>query len=310
MATGFVPIEHCRTKFYLNERYFKGFSELSDEQLVELSKKVYRRDEIFSDTDSRSSKRFLKLEKYQRTLQYLTSFNIHLEYKSFDERLAFLIMMSDPNLVTFKEFLKLDLMSLEDISKVEDIKERNNLIRLRSQTISEYETRIREQLGFFDVKLLKYEELYFKKFFGERELVTEVGRNTQDKLLSMSKKIPDFSCISDKRYKELVDISNTWLRMAPTKYNSYIAAYSVTNQSKLLGINNLAEQLVMYVLLVDSNLDMLRIYEEESQMKYMEERTLEEFGYFNTDLLELEKKFHNRFCPKKRISIWTKIKKD
>ena len=310
MATGFIPIEHCRTKFYQNERNFKGFSELSEDRLVELSKKVYRRDEIFSDTETRGFGRFLKLERYQRTLQYLTSVNVHLDYKSFDEKLAFLIMMTDPELVTFKEFLKLDLMSLNDISKVEDEKERNRLIRLKNQTIAEYETTVRERIGFFDAKLLKYEELFFKRFFNERELVTEVGRNNQDRLMSMGKLLPDFNGISDKRYEELVDVANTWLSMAPNKYNSYIAAYSVTNQNKLLGLNNLAEQLVLFILLVDRNLDMLRIYEEESQMKYMEERTMEEFGYFNTDLLELEKRFHDRFCPKKKVSIWTKIKKD
>ena len=54
----------------------------------------------------------------------------------------------------------------------------------------------------------------------------------------------------------------------------------------------------------------LRIYEEESQMKYMKERTNDQFGYFNTDLLALEKKYHERFCPDKKVSIWTLTKKD
>ena len=53
---------------------------------------------------------------------------------------------------------------------------------------------------------------------------------------------------------------------------------------------------------------MLRIYEEESMMKIIEERIIEQFGYFNKELLVLERKFHNRFCPDKELTIWSKIK--
>lgn len=310
MATGYIPIERCRSKFYQSERYFGSFMNLDEEKLVELAKKVYRRLEIFEDTEPRGFGRFSKLDRYQRALQYLTSFNIHLEYKSFDERLAFLIMMTDPNLVTYKEYLKLDLMSIEDISKIEDEKERNRLIRLKNQKLSEYETMIRERIGFFEPKFLKYEESFFKRFFSKRELITEVNKNCQDKLISVGKTLRDFNSVSDERYDELVDVANTWLSMAPAKYNSAVAAYSVTAQKDLFGLKSLAEQLTLFILLVDGDLDMLRIYEEESQMKYMKERTNDQFGYFNTDLLALEKKFHERFCPDKKVSIWTLAKKD
>ena len=53
---------------------------------------------------------------------------------------------------------------------------------------------------------------------------------------------------------------------------------------------------------------MLRIYEKESMMKNIEERIIEQFGYFNKDLLILEKIFHERFCPNKKLSIWSKTK--
>ena len=78
----------------------------------------------------------------------------------------------------------------------------------------------------------------------------------------------------------------------------------------MLGLRNLAEQAALFILLVDSNLDMLRIYEEESRMPNVEKRIIEEFGYYNSELLNLEKKFHKRFCPEKELSIWTKVKKD
>ena len=310
MASSIIPLDSYRTKFFQRERDSKRFLELSEEDLVLLSKKVYRKEEIMDDVFLQGTKKMSNLERYRRTLQYLTSPLIGLEFRTFDERIAFLIMMVDPNLITFKEFLKTDLISLEEIEKVDDDKERSHLRNVRTQTISAYESSVREKIGFYDVKLLKYEELYFKRFFGEKELVTEVNSHNQDGFIKHSKLLKDFNSISDERYKRLTDIAQIWLSVAPDKFNSKVATYSVTNQKKLLGLNNLAEQLTLFILLVDPNLDMLRIYEEESMMQNVERRIIDQFGFFDKELLNLERKFHDRFCPNKEISAWTMIKKD
>ena len=310
MASSIIPLDSYRTKLFQRERDSKRFLELSEEDLVLLSKKVYKKEEIMDDVLLLGTKKMSNLERYRRTLQYLTSPLIGLEFRTFDERIAFLIMMVDPNLVTFKEFLKTDLISLEEIEKAADDKEKCRLRNIRSQTIAAYETSVREKIGFYDVKLLKHEELYFKRFFGEKELVTEVNSHNQDSFIKRSKLLKDFNSISDERYERLTDLAQIWLSVAPDKFNSKVATYSVTNQRKLLGLRNLAEQAALFILLVDSNLDMLRIYEEESRMPNVEKRIIEEFGYYNPELLNLEKKFHKRFCPEKELSIWTKVKKD
>ena len=51
-------------------------------------------------------------------------------------------------------------------------------------------------------------------------------------------------------------------------------------------------------------------WQEECMIKNTERRTIEEFGYFNMDLIALERKYHDRFCPNKQVSIWSKVKKD
>ena len=96
--------------------------------------------------------------------------------------------------------------------------------------------------------------------------------------------------------------------MVPQKHRSKIATYSITNQKQLLGLKTLAEQFAFFILITDRDLDMLRIYEEESMMPTVEERIIEEFGYYNKDLLTLEKLFHTRFCPDKKLSIWSETK--
>ena len=137
MAPMFIPIESLKTKFYQKEYDSKKFLELSEEQLSSLAKKVYKMQEKTEDNAMYKTERALRLERYQRALQYITNPYIHLELKTFDERVAYLIMMSDPNLVTFKESLKFDFISIADISKIEDEKKRNQLIALRNQSITE-----------------------------------------------------------------------------------------------------------------------------------------------------------------------------
>lgn len=306
----FIPVESFQNRFYLKERSSNGFSDLSEDRLAEIAKRVYKRQEMMEDSPIRRTERLSKLERYQKTLLYLTSPQIHLEYKSFDEKLAFLIMMVDPELVTYKEFLKINLMSTSELFKVEDRKERERLMDLRNQTVSGYESTVREKIGFYDPRLLKYEELFFKKFYNDKELVTDVRMNNQDTIMLRARFIKSFDSISDERYEELVELSQLLLSLVPDKYNTSLATYSVVDQKKLLGLKNSYEQLALFVLLVDSDLDMLRIYEEESRMQNVEDRIKEQFGYYNTVLLSLERKFHNRFCPDKKVSVWTKIKND
>lgn len=305
MTTSFI----FPSKFYQKENSFKNFKDLSEEQLSILSKKVYEKQEIMQSNLPNSYTKLSNFETYQKTLQYLINPQIYFDLRTFDERIAFLIMMTDPNLVTFKEFLKLNFISIKEINKIENKSEKNRLIEIRKETIAKYECIVRNKIGFFDIKLLKYEELFFKKFFNKKELITEIGLNNPDNFMEKAPLLKDFNSISQKRYEELVLIAQTWLSRVKVKNNYKIAAYSVTNQYKLLGLNNPKEQFLLFILLVDNNLDMLRIYEEESQTKNIEKRIIEEFGFYNKELLVLEKKLHNRFCPEKELSVWSKAKR-
>jgi len=309
MISSFMPIDIYRTKLYQKESSFNKFSELSKEQLSLLSNKVYKMQEQLSEELSPILKNISNLEKYQKTIKYLTNPQIHSKLKTFDERIAFLIMMTDPELVTYKEFLKINLISKSEITKAEDKQTRNYLIEKRNKTISKYQYLVREKIGFFDIKLLKYEELFFKIYFADKELITEIENNNQDNLIIKAKTLKDFNSISNKRYEELKNIAQTWLSLTNQKYNSKVAAYSITNQNKLLGLTNLTEQITLFILLIDSDLDMLKIYEEESTEEKIKERIIEQFGYFDKELLILERKFHDRFCPDKNLSIWSYTKK-
>ena len=310
MASIYVPIEQFKKKFYDREICSKGFSDLDDDKLAEIAKKLYKKQENLFNKTTNGYEIIPKLDMYRNVLHYLTNPIIHFEFKSFDEKIAFLIMAVDPNLDMFKEYLKLDLVSKGDIENARDAKEKISLQQKRNQTLLEYENTVREKLGFFDVKLLKYEELFFKRFFCDKELITEVKNNNQDYLMLKARLLKNFDTVSDERFEELIDVAQSWLSLVSDKKNAKAAGYSVINQKKLLGLKSVAEQLTLYILLVDSELDMLRIFEEESRMPIIEERIIEQFGFFDKELLILEKKYHERFCRDKELSIWSKTKKD
>ena len=303
MAPIFKPVEYYTSKFYEKGKESKRFMDLTEDDLKELKKKVEEKRQMMSDNVTFRSVHMPKFDVYQSALEYLTNPTIHLKYRTFDERVAFLIMMVDPELVLFREYLKLNVISKEEITKVEDKKERAALLQKRNQAILNFQSTVREKLGFYDAKLIKYEEMYFNKFLGEKELITEVGNNNQEAIIFRAKVLSNFDSISDERFEQLKDIAQGCLSIAP--YDTKVATYSVINQKKLLGLSGMAEQLALFILLVDSELDMLRIYEEESMMSEVEKRIIEQFGYYNPELLKLEKKFHKRFCPDKELSFWT-----
>ena len=302
MAMGFVPIEHYKTKFYQKENQSKRFSELTEENLANISKKIYKKEEIAEDTKT------AKLDRYIKTLLYLTNPNIHSDLKTYDERLAYLILATDPELITFKEFLKIHLPSISSISNIENQKERTMALEERHQILQQFETAVREQIGFYDVKLLKFEEQFFKRFYSKKELITQVGQHNEDGFLLLAGLVDSFDNITDERFKELIETAQAWNTIIPDKHKTKTATYSATKQKDLLGLTTLTEQFAFYILAVDPNLDMLRIYEEESMIPTTQERIEETFGYYNPALITLEKKYHQRFCPDKKVSIWTETK--
>ena len=279
MLPYFIPIEHYRKKIYSTEKTSRRFLDITEEQLEEIEKKVKKRRALMDEEPTSYAMRKVdKLDKYQRTLQYLTNPMIHLEFKTFDEKMAFMIKMCDPNLVTYRDFLKRKIISFGEISKVEDKDERICLVREREQDLSDYEAAVREQIGFYDPKLLSYEEIFFKRYYSEKELITGVNTNNQDNLIFRAKFLKNFDSVSDERYEELMCLAQSLLALVPDKFNTSSATYSVLEQKKLLGLKGTAEQLALFILLVDSELDMLRIYEEESMMPRVKERITEELN--------------------------------
>ena len=108
MARKEMPINYYSTKFYQRDYDNNKFSKLSEEKVAEIAKKIYKRQEIFSNMYVNKSEVLYKIDQYYGAIQYLTGPTSYFELHTFDEQMAYLIMTIDPNLFIFKEFLKLD----------------------------------------------------------------------------------------------------------------------------------------------------------------------------------------------------------
>ena len=296
--------EYLRTKLYQREREFKNFENITEADLAEVAKKVYLKQEYGQAVSPQGYSKD-NLEKYMSILKYLTNPMIHLEIKSFDERILYLIMSVDPRLLTFKEFLKHNITSSRVVNNEKDPKKKAQLINQREQEIIDFQVQVRNQLGFYDSRLLRYEELYFKKFIIDKELITKVNQDFITKLISIAPFVTSFDSICNERYQVLQDKAQLWLSETNATNDLHTAAYSCSVQKETLGLNNILEELVFLILVGDPELNCLRIYEEESRMENVESRIKEEFGYYNYNLIRLEQLYHDRFCPKKELSPWT-----
>lgn len=299
--TEYTP-EYYKTKLYQREREFKKFEKLDEEDLAELAKRIYHKQE------NRSVNSYFhkdKLTNYMETIKYLTNPQIHMELKTYDERIAYLIMATDPELNAFKEFLKVDITSSKKINDEKDENTKKSLITQRESEILGLQSKIREKIGFYDSKLIKYEEVFFYKFICQRELITDVKKDFISKALYLVNFVTSFNRITDERYEELKEKAELWKTITNKDHDLFTSAYNSMNQAETIGLKSTIEQLVFMVLTADPNLDCLRIYEEESMIQETKRRCTELFNYFDMNLVELEKLYHARFCPEQKLSPWT-----
>ncbi|MGN1371541.1 MAG: hypothetical protein ACI4XM_04640 [Candidatus Coprovivens sp.] len=304
MISNEISADGIKQKLYQKARSFKNFENLNEDDLVRISKKVYYKQES-NQEPTLLNLVSNKLSKYLNTLRYLTNPQIHIELPNYDERIIYLIMSSDPDLVIYKEFLKRNITTIKEINSEQDIRKKEELIEKRSIEIMEYQAKVRSLIGFYDSQLLKFEEIYFKKFTSKYELITDVRQDYTTKLLAIVPLFKNLSPLSQKRYKELQEKATIWLNETHAINNLHTVAYSCNIQKETIGLNSILEQLVFFILVADPNLKCLQIYEEESKMSEVQRRIEEEFGYYNINLILLEKIYHQAFCPDKELSPWT-----
>lgn len=292
MSTSITSLYVFEKRLYEKDSAFNKFQFLSDEDI----------DKVDKDIESRFlSKGLSGLALYNAVLEYLTFSGIGAYIPDYDIRLLYLIRTVDKNLVSLSTYLNIDIPSLNGIDS-----ESSDMVKsIREHNLALLRSRIRKELGFYAPKLVSYEFAFFKKFICDKELMRCGNKSHFNKLMKGYLGKMDFMSISKEDEDRLRDIVMWYKDKMAGNVDANVVAFNILNQNNLLNLKNFTEQLAFFISAVDDNLRLLTIYEEESRMPEVKRRSLEELGFYSENLIMLEKAYHERFNPDKKLSLWS-----
>lgn len=296
-----IPFNSFVKCFYSKNSYFHDLSEITTEKIKEIQENA-----TFFTQEVKKRNKFNQLNNtqsilYQEAIFYVTKDRL----KTFDEKIIFLILLLDPELTMLKIYQSINIPSKKAIEKKLISEEKYKLIEERKNKILELEEKIRKQLGFCDINLINYENIYYKKFIKDSKLLKNIEVNLVDELLNFSIFIESFNQITEEDFKRLNNQAQLWISTSIEPQNFKTAAYNILKQRNLLNIKNKEEMLLLFILIIDPELTMLTIYEEESKDEEIAKRAEEELGFYNKNLIYLEKLYKKKFCPNKKLSLWS-----
>lgn len=289
-----------RHKLYDRQNEFKNFNNITEEDLVKIKEDAEKFVASFVDQDS--FKPYPNSSLYEKVLSRITHYTSNPYYSDYDKRIIYVIFAMDPDLLMYKLFLATNIPKIK--SKDPDIRTEER--RKHNLAVSTYQNELSKILGLTDQELLKYEEIFFNKFYKDKELVKGVKLNKIDTFMSYTPFIRAFN-ISESRYQELLEIAHKWLD--ENNYDNYettlaTAIYNIMSQNKVLGVKTLHEQFCLFIMVIDPELEVLKIFEEESRMPNIIARLKERFGFYHQDLIRIEKLYHETFCPEMEVNPW------
>ena len=307
MAKGFsyfLPIEQAKGKFYMRSHFSTQFQDLTEERLEQIKKDAQEFIGYHANSEKNKTT-FLRgpVSLYSDALFYLTNPMINNVYPSFDEKMAFLIHVIDPEYKVAKMYLQSDLLTLYEQKRLnpEDEEKKKEHLRKREQLFHTSES----ILGCTDPTFIQMERIFYNKFCLQKELLSNIQGNYIEELFDKSIVVRSYDRTTEEEYQEAINIAQKLVTLQPDMKNPNTVAFNILKQNKLLGGNGTLKQaFLIFILAYDPELTMLQIYYDESMVPKMIERSTEELGFYNKELIRLEQEYHKRFEPNKIISVW------
>ena len=220
------------------------------------------------------------VSKLDYALCFFTMINNSLKLRpySYDFKVLMVISALDPNLI-----------HLEASRSIKDLDDRQRFIR--------------NEVGFYEPKLLEFERSYAKLFIESKNIVLGYSLDILDDFISRFEKITTIP-------KVLVDMDRVdkaidyYISHSGSKESINNFIYVLCNQRELLGLKNSYECLVAFIRMYDPNLDYLRFFYDECTITRLQSKCIEEFGYYNALLIGLEKMYHKAFVPDMVVDDW------
>ncbi|MBQ6323711.1 MAG: hypothetical protein IJI22_02645 [Bacilli bacterium] len=287
MNYNYNAMQKAKKKLFAYSGQYNHFKNIDQEKIDETKKLLERK---FEGAKCESDDVF----------SYLSNPRIYADIKTYDEKILFLILALDPELEIYDLYLNSEIVSNATIAKASD-EEKDKLIQKRKEQIHKFFSEAKNRFPFFDREILSYES-DFAKILRKDKVFSGIKYDAISKIIERANQVDSFDSISEDDLEKLKTTSNVWLSCAEDLKDYNSLAYNLLKNPKHFKINTIPEQVLMFLLLADPELDMLRVYEEESQEDKIKERCLEEFGFYDFHLIQLEKKYHDKFLPDKKVS--------
>lgn len=295
-----------RGRFFDRKRQSNNFKDITKEQIESIKKDVEARKQIYGN--------ITPLELYYRTLAYLTSINIHTKYKTYDERLVFLILTIDPNLTLAKMYTEAPLITLFEKDHMiipdkeedeEEYLEYQAKKEIHNNTLARMKSYMHENYGITDQDFLLFERLFYFRHTLNQELATNIKSNQLDEFFDKAVTVRSYEKYTDEDYQLAVNLAEQYITSQPDYKNPNTVAFNLLKQNRLIGGNATFKQIfLLFILICDPDLKAYQIYLDESTVKRCKKRMKEELGFYSEELIRLEKLYHKRFTPDKIISVW------
>lgn len=276
---------YYRRKFYSGVKDFKSFSEVG-EDIAERSQNILNK-KFPEDKYPKCS-----LKKYLAILDYLLDSESE-ELPSFDEKIMFLIHAIDPDLTIY-------FYSLRNGYSENDNTEGNN------KKADDLISFIEKVVGSLDVQLLKYEEIYFRKYLKCSDIISYVNRDYSSKFFKSFKNIESFDDVSDTTFQVLSIKSAEFAKKCKDPQNINTVCFNMSNPNSFPETRYPTHKIIFFILTIDPELNALKIYEEESNVSNIKARMIEELGFYHEDLIRIEKMYRKKFMPEYYASEWAK----
>lgn len=230
-------------------------------------------------------------KRYNAILKFLINAKASKDFPTFDEKIIFLIEAIDPDLKIYFYFLT-NGFSLSNDEKTKDERARD-LISF-----------IKKAIGAFDVQFLKYEELYFDKFLKNSSIISNVNRDYTTRFFASLKDIKGLETVNDFQFQFLLRKVDIFFANCNNPKNPNTVCYNLYNQNSILEIWAPIHRAIFFIQVIDPDLNILKIYNEECHISKVQERMLQEFGFYNEDIIKFEQAYQRKFFPGMRFDEW------
>lgn len=302
----YVPdLDTLKIKFYQRKHFSKGFDGITNDDIEKITKRANDfRERVLEGKDLDTCTFYEKNGLYAAALRYLVSPTINLDFPTYDERMLFLINLMDPNFEISKIYMRAPFKTNYEINKADE--EGKEYCLDYNRKLKEVLNReIVKNIGFTDPDFTFFERKYYAKKVRPLTLEKNITSNFVNELLDVCRVVRHFTNISQEDYEKTMELAKNYLAQFDETPKANTIAFNLLKQNKLIGGDTTIKQIaLLFITLVDPELNMLKIYYDESMYPKMEERSNEELGFYNPELLRLEVEYHRQFAPNKKVSDW------